>query len=78
LAGKRSTPKPAAPKQPQAPKPAADRDATYDELLEYALSKGNTQKAAEQFAETNTNNPGYVVRNGALEFDKERFQEGKG
>jgi len=68
--------KPAA--QPQAPKEPAVRDATYEELYEYALAKGNSEKAATQFAETNVNNPGYVVRNGELTFDKQRFQEGKG
>lgn len=59
------------PKRQQKPSSAGPRPAEYDELREYALAKGNTEKAADLFAETNAGNPGYVVVNGEVTYSKE-------
>jgi hypothetical protein len=56
-------------------KDSGQRDATYEELYEYALSKGNSSKAANIFADNNSDRGGYIVRDGELSFSKERFDE---
>jgi hypothetical protein len=73
-----------APTEPQAREatttnPQSTRDASYDELYNFALKKGNSEKAAAIFAETNDGRGGYVVDpSGELRFDRGRFIQGQG
>jgi hypothetical protein len=63
---------PAEPKEPEPKQEKGDRDPTYEELQEYARSKGNGEKGSTIFAEMNVGNAGYVVRNGQLVYDQAR------
>ena len=64
---------------PNLPDEGEFRDATEEELHDFAVEKGNSEKAAAYFAETNVERGGYLVdANGKVQFSVERYKQGVG